>query len=81
LTLRPADELVLYSGLGLAAKQGVTHYTSTASNLNYWSYNSDYEYSLNFNTGAVLFFARNFGLDAGFNSASSGGYANIAIIF
>lgn len=81
LAFRAAEQIVIYAGGGFAAKQGVTHYFSTASDLNYWVEDSDYEYSGNFNAGLILEIAAGWGIDGGFNSASEGGYVSIAFSF
>lgn len=81
LALNAGDAAIVYVGGGLAVQQGVTHWQSTVSDLNYWSYDDDYEYGMNFNVGAIVRLGRNFGIDGGFNGASSGGYANFAFSF
>ena len=81
LVVKAADMMLFYGGIGCAAMQGVTHYQSEVSNLNYWVYDSDYTFDVNFNGGAILKFSSSFGIDGGFNSSSKGGYVNLAFSF
>ena len=78
---RASKPLILYAGGGLAVQDSLTRWQSEVSSLNYWARDEEYEYSGNFNAGLIFKPTDSFGIDLGFNSASTGGYVSVAIGF
>lgn len=81
LTYKTSQYLLIYAGGGIAMKDTLTYWESALESLRYWSYDDGYEYSPNFNIGLIVKPTEYVGIDAGYNSASSGGYVSLAIAF